>query len=135
MSRSFDGAEVAIRAYAAGVGHRLSLRHRLTASAQSLDAAELESEVAKMPCAMLKDVHRGDQAVVGGRVRSVRFTPTDNVALLEAELYDGDCSITLVWLGRRRIAGIEPGRRMLARGRVGEHDGRMAIFNPWYELK
>jgi hypothetical protein len=40
-----------------------------------------------------------------------------------------------VWLGRRRIAGIEPGRRLLARGRVGLHEGQLAIYNPWYELQ
>ena len=29
----------------------------------------------------------------------------------------------------------EPGRKILARGRVGWHNGRRAIYNPWYELK
>ena len=72
---------------------------------------------------------------MGGRVRSVRFTPTANVPVLEAELFDGADSVYLVWLGRRRIAGIEPGRKLLARGRVGEHNGHPAIYNPWYELK
>jgi RecG-like helicase len=114
---------------------KLSLRHRLTASAHSLDAAELESEIEKLPCDKLKDVHCGEQATVAGRVRAVRFTPTENVPVLEAELFDGTSAIVLVWLGRRRIAGIEPGRRMLAKGRIGKHNGRQAIFNPWYELR
>lgn len=117
------------------MGTRLSLRHRLTASVHSLDAAELESEVEKLPCCKLKDIARGENTVVGGRVRSVRFNPTENVPVLEAELYDGSASILLRWLGRRRIAGIEPGRKLLAQGRVGEHDGRWVIYNPWYELK
>jgi hypothetical protein len=113
----------------------MSLRHRLTASTHSLDAAELESEVEKLPCAKMKDVARGETTVVGGRVRSVKFTPTANVPVLEAELFDGSACMHLVWLGRRRIAGIEPGRRLLARGRVGMHDGKLAIYNPWYELQ
>jgi hypothetical protein len=54
---------------------------------------------------------------------------------LQAELFDGSASIDLVWLGRRRVAGIEPGRTIMARGRVGVHDGRLAIYNPWYELR
>jgi len=108
----------------------MSLRHRLTASTHSLDAAELESQVEK-----LRDIEQGATAVVGGRVRSVKFTPTENVPVLEAELFDGSAAILLVWLGRRRIAGIEPGRRILARGRVGLHNGRLAIYNPWYELQ
>jgi hypothetical protein len=117
------------------VGHRMSLRHRLTASTHSLDAAALESEVEKLPCEKLRDIAQGENVVVGGRVRSVRFTPTENVPVLEAELFDGSAAIQLVWLGRRRIAGIEPGRRLLARGRVGLHDSRLAIYNPWYELQ
>lgn len=117
------------------MGKGLSLRHRLTASTNRLDAAELQSDVEKMPCAKLSDIRRGANAVVGGRVRAVRFTPTANVPVLEAELYDGTDVVQLVWLGRRRIAGIEPGRKLLARGRVGDHDGRYAIYNPWYELQ
>jgi RecG-like helicase len=113
----------------------MSLLHRLTASTHRLDAAELESEVEKLPCAKLKDVERGKNAVVGGRVRSVRFNPTENVPVLEAELFDGSSQIQLVWLGRRRIAGVEPGRKLLARGRIGMHNGQRAIYNPWYELQ
>ncbi|MCW2494622.1 MAG: Nucleic acid binding OB-fold tRNA/helicase [Jatrophihabitans sp.] len=112
----------------------MSLLSRLTASPQRLDAAELESEVEQLPCAKLKTVTRGEYAVVGGRLRSVIYTPTANVPVLEAELFDGSAAILLVWLGRRRITGIEPGRRLLAKGRVGMHDGRLAIYNPWYEL-
>ena len=111
------------------------MRHRLTASTQSLEAAELASEVEKLPCEKLDCIEPGETAVVGGRVRSVRFTPTENVPVLEAELFDGSATITLVWLGQRRIAGIEPGRKLLARGRVGRHNDKLAIYNPWYELR
>ncbi len=117
------------------MGQRLSLLSRLTASAQRLDAAQLESEIEKLPCAKLKNLKLGEPAVVGGRLRNVVYTPTANVPILTAELYDGSGSVTLVWLGRRRIAGIEPGRRILARGRVSKHDRKLAIYNPWYELQ
>ena len=117
------------------MGKGLSLRHRLTASAHRLDAAELEADVEKMPCAKVREITPGETAVVGGRVRAVKFTPTANVPMLEAELYDGADVLYLVWLGRRRIAGIEPGRKLLARGRVGTYKDRPAIYNPWYELK
>ena len=42
------------RSYPGLVGNRLSLRHRLTASTHRLDAAELESDVEKMPCAKMQ---------------------------------------------------------------------------------
>ena len=43
--------------------------------------------------------------------------------------------VTLVWLGRRHIAGIEPGRHLTARGRVAVRDDRKVIYNPYYELE
>lgn len=53
---------------------------------------------------------------------------------LEAELYDGSGSISVVWLGRRHIAGVEPGRRIRVHGMVTESEGNRAVFNPRYEL-
>jgi RecG-like helicase len=123
--------------YPERVGHQLSLLHRLTATPQRLDAVELENDVEneKLPCDKVNTLCEGELAVVAGRLRSVSYSPTENVPIVEAELFDGTAVVTLVFLGRRRIAGIEPGRRILARGRVGKHNGQLAIFNPWYELK
>jgi hypothetical protein len=57
------------------------------------------------------------------------------VPTLQAELFDGSGCVTLVWMGRRQIAGIEPGRVVVARGRLAEKNGTSVLFNPWYELK
>ncbi len=113
---------------------RASLLQRLTASAEHLDAAELQESVGIRSCMPVCDLRRGHHVKVVGRLRAVVYTPSETVPTLQAELFDGTESLDLVWLGQRRIPGIEPGRRVLARGRVGEHDGRLAIYNPWYEL-
>ncbi|GGK40926.1 hypothetical protein GCM10011591_10710 [Nocardia camponoti] len=70
-----------------------------------------------------------------GRLRSVEACPKSVGATVQAEFFDGTDAITLVWIGRRRIPGIEPGRRILVRGRVGDRGGRKVIFNPYYELR
>ena len=70
-----------------------------------------------------------------GSLRTVTLRPRGGVPALEAELYDGSALITLVWLGRRRIAGIEPGRAIKVTGRVGVQDKTRVMFNPRYELK
>lgn len=118
-----------------GVGGRLSFLHRLMADARDLDAAELQSEVTRCSAIPLHSLHRGEVAVVTGRLRAVVYTPRANAPTLQAELFDGSACIDLVWLGRRRVAGIEPGRTIMARGRVGVHEDRLAIYNPWYELR
>jgi len=118
-----------------GVGGRLSFLHRLLADANDLDAAELQSDVARCSAVPLRSLHPGEVATVTGRLRAVVYTPRANAPTLQAELFDGSGCMDLVWLGRRRVAGIEPGRTIMARGRVGVHDGRLAIYNPWYELR
>lgn len=69
-----------------------------------------------------------------GTLRTVTLRPRGGVPALEAELDDGSGVITIVWLGRRRIAGIAPGRSMAVEGRIGQQDGQRIIYNPRYEL-
>ena len=60
--------------------------------------------------------------------------PRRSVPALVAEVWDGNGSVNLVWIGRRSIAGIEPGVFVRARGRVAEVRGNPTIFNPSYEI-
>jgi hypothetical protein len=69
-----------------------------------------------------------------GTLRTVTLRPRGGVPALEAELDDGSGVLTIVWLGRRRIEGISPGRSLEVQGRIGVHDGIRIIYNPRYEL-
>jgi hypothetical protein len=118
-----------------GSSQRLrGLFRRLTASEAELDAEELRAETVAAGCTPARDARRGQFVTVTGRLRSVVYTPRTNLPTLEADLYDGSDVVTLVWLGRRRIAGIEPGRTLTARGRIAVRDDRKVIYNPYYEL-
>ena len=108
--------------------------HKLTADDRTIDAQELQSDVATAGCEPVSACRKGQVVTVTGRLKSVVYTPRETVPTLEAELFDGSGSVTLVWLGRRRIPGIEPGRTLTARGRFGSFEGREVIYNPWYEL-
>ena len=69
-----------------------------------------------------------------GTLRTVTLRPRGGVPALEAELYDGTGTITLIWLGRRTIAGVNPGRSMSVQGRIGRHEDQRIMYNPRYEL-
>jgi hypothetical protein len=116
-----------------GQGLRGLLR-RLTASEEELDAEELRRETEASGCTPAIQAKRGQLVTVTGRLRTVVYTPRTNLPTLEADLFDGSDVVTLVWLGRRHIAGIEPGRGITARGRVAVRDDRKVIYNPYYEL-
>ena len=108
---------------------------RLTATEQELDAQELQRESEKCGAVPAGQCHRGQIVSVSGRLRTVAYTPRTNLPTLEADLYDGSDVVTLVWLGRRQIVGIEPGRQLTARGRIAIREDRKVIYNPYYELE
>lgn len=108
---------------------------RLVADDADLDAEELQSDVEQVGATSVSRCCRGEEVTITGRLKSVIFKPRETVPTLEAELFDGSGTVTLIWMGRRQITGIEPGRAIVARGRLAEKDGSRLLFNPWYELK
>jgi hypothetical protein len=108
---------------------------RLTATEQELEAEELKRDAARCGAVPATSCTRGQVVSVSGRLRTVAYTPRTNLPTLEADLYDGSDVVTLVFLGRRSIAGIEPGRQLTAKGRIAIRDGRKVIYNPYYELQ
>jgi hypothetical protein len=108
---------------------------RLIASEAELEAEELQRGASASGCVLCRVACRGEMVSITGRLRTVVYTPRTNLPTLEAELYDGSDVMTLVWLGRRHIAGIEPGRQLTAKGRVAVRDDRKVIYNPHYELE
>ena len=73
-------------------------------------------------------------AVVEGRIRSVQVSPISGSPALRCELVDETGGVTLLFYGRRSIAGIEPGVHLRAEGRIGTYKGHLAIANPLYRL-
>ncbi len=67
-------------------------------------------------------------------MKSVRVQPRAGTSNLECVLSDGTGGLLLVFQGRPRIAGIEPGARLVAEGMVGQWGRRAAMLNPSFEL-
>jgi hypothetical protein len=76
-------------------------------------------------------------ATVEGRVRAaeIRSGQAAGNSVLACTVADSTGEITAVFLGRARIAGLEPGRRIRLRGKVGiGAGGQPTMTNPGYEL-
>ncbi|MEU2511121.1 OB-fold nucleic acid binding domain-containing protein [Streptomyces syringium] len=108
---------------------------RLSTSQEELHSAELQQDAEAVGCTKICDC--GDRQVVKvtGTLRTVTLRPRAGVPALEAELFDGSAALDVVWLGRRSIVGIEPGRKLIASGRISMSRGRRVLFNPKYELR
>jgi hypothetical protein len=74
------------------------------------------------------------RAQVQGRVTSIKAAPRGSAPVLEVEIWDETGGVSLQFLGRREIAGLEVGSQLRAEGMVGEEEGSMVILNPYYEL-
>lgn len=123
---------------AGGAGRPSPLRRfvrRILASPEEIEAEELQRDAAESGCVPAAEVRRGQLVTVTGRLRTVVYNPRATLPTLEADLYDGSDMVRLVWLGRRRIAGIEPGRGIRVTGRIALRDTRKVIYNPYYELE
>ena len=114
---------------------RLRRAVRRFASADSeIEADDLQERVVADGSAPVSRCKQRSLVTVLGTVRSLTLRPRAGTPALEVELYDGSGSVTLVWLGRREIAGIAPGRQLRATGRITSDGSRRVIFNPRYEL-
>jgi RecG-like helicase len=90
---------------------------------------------AGQPAKPIVDCAQRELVDVAGTLRAVTRKPRGDTLTMQADLWDGTGSITLVWLGRRDIPGIEPGRRLMVHGRLSNIRGERTIFNPSYELQ
>ncbi len=110
---------------------------RLRAPAEELDRENLRSFCASCADAVpIADLGPRTEATVVGEVTCVTVVPRGGAPWLEATVSDGTGSLTALWTGRRRIAGIKPGQRLRLTGRGTHRAGsnRLLIYNPKYEL-
>ena len=112
------------------------LRRSISKWANSTDqhARDMRKTYDKTGVDRIADAPDRERVRLRGTLRTVTLRPRGGVPALEAELFDGSGVITIIWLGRRRIAGISPGRGIEVQGRIGVADGSRLMYNPRYEL-
>jgi len=84
----------------------------------------------------IADLKARAEGTVVGEIQSMRIVPRAGSPSLEATISDGSGTIVVVWTGRRKIAGVVPGKRLVVSGRGAATGprGRLLVFNPVYEL-
>jgi hypothetical protein len=107
---------------------------RLLSSHQQLVDAELVQEAVGSGATVISELTVRGVGTVQGTLAIVTINPRTGSAWLEADLHDGTGTLTLIWMGRRVIPGIVAGAKLRVHGRITVDDGRLAIFNPAYEL-
>jgi RecG-like helicase len=107
---------------------------RITSSTAELESEELQRNVREEGSVPIQNCEDRERVQLTGTVSTVTISPRAGHPALEVELRDGSGAVTLVWLGRRQIPGIDCGRTLKVWGRISCHDGRRLVYNPRYEL-
>jgi amino acid transporter len=129
---SMDAPRVPLSAIVTGRGSRTGEGRAVEPPAVE---AEAGSELIVVPgCRPIIEARWREHVRIAGQVRSVRVAPLHDAPTLELLVVDGSGAISVVFLGRRAIAGVGVGTRMVVEGTVGVHRARLAILNPSYRL-
>jgi RecG-like helicase len=107
---------------------------RITSSTAELESEELQRNVREEGSVPIQNCEDRERVQLTGTVSTVTISPRAGHPALEVELRDGSGAVTLVWLGRRQIPGIDCGRTLKVWGRISCHEGRRLVYNPRYEL-
>lgn len=113
------------------------LLQRLTTSDAELDRERLRQFCSDVPgVTPIGDAEARHEVTVAGEIMSLRIVARAGTPSLEATVKDGSGSLVVVWTGRRHIAGVAPGKRLVLTGRGSPQGagGRLTVFNPRYEL-
>lgn len=107
---------------------------RLTRPVEEIDREQLTAFCDARLLSAMDAIHARERVRVGGEVRSVRIVPRAGAPALEVTVSDGRGAVVGVFLGRRKIAGLSPGRRVAFEGVAARDGKRYLVFNPIYEL-
>ncbi len=107
---------------------------RLRTPVEELDRQKLSQYCSLLGATPLDAIEPRRPIRAAGEVRTVRIVPRAGAAAVEATVTDGRGSITAVFLGRRKIAGITPGRKLVLEGVVSVEGSQRLVYNPVYRL-
>lgn len=115
-------------------GALLQRLRRLFAPSDEIDAQRARLDAARAGCDSVRDVAERRKVRLTGFISSMVIHPRSAAAAVEADLFDGTGTITLIWLGREKISGIRPGTRLEVTGFAANRGHHRVMYNPRYEI-
>jgi RecG-like helicase len=108
---------------------------RMAESDEQRYAEEIQGWAAKVPGAVpIADAPVRSRAKLAGVVRRITVRPLEGSESLEAVLFDGTGEVTVVWMGRRSIHGLNLGTRLIVEGMLAEQRSGRRVVNPTFEF-
>jgi hypothetical protein len=110
------------------------LKKRFTATTEEVNQIRLQERFCDVDVTRIGDTVPRTKARLVGEVAAMQVKPRAGSPSLEVTVDDGSGRAVAVFSGRRRIAGIDPGRGILLEGVARDEGGRLVLLNPAYTL-
>lgn len=108
---------------------------RLSASPEEHDRARLADFCTALGLTPIADLPLREPTRFAGEVTSLRLVPRAGAPAVEITVTDGrGAAAVAVFLGRGRIRGVTPGRRLILEGVPVREGSETLVYNPSYEL-
>ncbi|MEL4358418.1 MULTISPECIES: OB-fold nucleic acid binding domain-containing protein [unclassified Luteococcus] len=107
---------------------------RFTTSEAELRDETLRTESTAAGCLPIGEAPLRRPVKLRGSISVVTLNPRGVNRWLEGVLSDGSGEVTLIWMGRRVVRGIDAGRKLQVEGVITLFEGRPTIYNPKYSL-
>ena len=104
------------------------------ASNEELAAEELSEQAEIRGSTLIDEIERGKLIQVTGVIKSVIVKPNTQNPSYEVEVFDGSGNLTVIWQGRRKVVGVEPGTQIEVEGRITFLNGKPCLHNPIYKI-
>ena len=108
---------------------------RLAETDEERLAEETREWASSIPtCVRIGDAPLRTRVTIAGVIRRITVLPMEDNEALEVLVSDGTGEVVVQFMGRRSIAGLGLGTRVVVEGVLGEHHGVIKMLNPRLEL-
>jgi hypothetical protein len=117
--------------------HVMGLKDAFNSKAKpvrELDAERLVDRFAELRLQPLGELEARDRTKVCGEVKRMTIKPRSGIPSTEIVINDGTGDATVIFSGRRHVAGIEHGHCIVIEGVAFADANRLVFLNPAYSL-
>lgn len=111
-----------------------NLRRKLSQSVSDLEGERLQGRLADLGIQPIAEAPTRTPVILAGEIQGLQVVPRAGSPSLEVTLSDGSGRAVAVFTGRRRLGGVDCGRRILIEGVGRMERGRMLVLNPSYTI-
>jgi hypothetical protein len=110
------------------------LRQKLNQTVEDIDEKRIHDRCKALGAVDIADAPLRVRVHLGGEVQGLQVVPRAGSPSLEVTIADGTGRAVAVFTGRKKLPGVDPGRRVVIEGVGRVERGRMLLINPAYTL-